>query len=352
MVRKITLIVIIGLLIGLCCPIRVQAQSDGENFLIISPRGFESALTWLVRLKELQGFTVQIVLTDGGTAEELRAEILTRMPDYVLLVGDVDNGDLSMPAFVGLAGAVTDLYYGVTDDGYVPDIRVGRLPARTSGQLLMMTAALINYEFQNRILLTYFKPESYPPVEALQYYILDLADGNGDIYRLPDTPQETIIETMNAGRSVIAYTGHGGTDWWLGLRQDELALVHSENAVVMSFACHTGDYGVTEAFGETWLVNGKAVAFIGSSSQTYWILDDIFERGMAEVYFSGIDDVSMILAGGKDAVLAEYEGSLLAQQYFENYNLLGDPSLKVRRTNKGLLEFEFGPVVFLPVVIR
>ena len=352
MVRKFTLGLLFVLLILNGFIAGVQAQPEGDVFLIVTPRGFESGLIWLVRLKEMQGFMVEMILADGKTADEIRMDILSRTPDYVLLMGDVDNGVLSVPAFVGLTGNVTDLYYGVMDNGYMPDIPVGRLPARSTEQLLRMTAALVNYEFQDRILLTYFKPEDYPAVEDLQYYVFDLADGNGDVLQLPDTPQEDVIEAINAGRSIITYSGHGGTDWWLGLRQDELGMICVENAVVLSFACHTGDYGVPEVFGETWLVTGKAVVFIGAASQSYWVQDDIFERGMAEVYFGGEDEVSAIMAGGKEAVLAHYGDSLPARQCFENYNLLGDPSLRINTTNAGLIEFDYGPAAYLPVVVR
>ena len=351
MVRKTIVVFLIALLISLALPIDVRSEA-GEVYLIVSPAGFEGALTWLIELKTLQGYDVRMLLTQGESAEALRTAILAIAPDYVLLVGDVDNGELSVPAFTGMDGTVTDLYYGVIDAGYLPTIPVGRLPVRNSLQVLATSLALIHYEFQDGILLSYYGPEEYPFVAETQYYVLDLADGNGETFALPETPQDVVVATINAGRAVVSYTGHGGEDWWLGLRQEELGLVQSQNAVVWSFACYTGNFGAVESFGETWLVEGKAVVFIGSSSETYWFADDVFERAMAEAYYGGVDAVWDILAAGREGILKEYgENSIMARRYFENYNLLGDPSLQIRTSNAGLLEVDFRPRVYVPLMI-
>ncbi len=76
--------------------------------------------------------TVAGLSTTGSTANAIKAYIQNAYtnwpiaPTYVLLVGDLDNGTATMPAFTGeSSGKVTDLYYGTVDGSdWVPDIFV------------------------------------------------------------------------------------------------------------------------------------------------------------------------------------------------------------------------------------
>ncbi len=103
---------------------------------------------------------------------------------------------------------------------------------------------------------------------------------------------------------------------------------------VMSFACDTGAYkAYEECFAEAWLRRGDnagAIAVLASSQDTYWEEDDVFERAVFEALF---EDEERLLGDAvldaKQSYLAYYGPSSETRQYFEQYNLFGDPTLRV-----------------------
>ena len=101
---------------------------------------------------------------------------------------------------------------------------------------------------------------------------------------------------------------------------------------VASHACITGDFAQTEVFGETWVLqdNKGALAFWGSSDSSYWDEDDVLERAMFDSLFApGTPhaDVTTMTYYGLAETEAAYPGS--ARYYWETYNVLGDPAVKI-----------------------
>lgn len=355
-----------------------SAESDrfigGEGYLIIAPDAFISSLTSLVDLKEYQGFSVTVagLSVTGSTANEIKAYIQNAYdtwsvpPTYVLLIGDVDNGSNSMPAFTGTSSnSVTDLYYGTVDGSdWVPDIFVGRLPARTTSQLITMISNLTAYNnltgseswVKKAAFLASNDSTFWEFAEATQNYVISThTQPAGYTGTFPSNPQaggdklyattynagtSNVTSAVNNGRSMISYTGHGSTISWGGpaLGQSNIRSISSTGtfSVVTSFACLTGNYATTESFGETWMLqsNKGAVAFVGSSANTYWTPDDQMERAMMDALYSGEDSANIVGSftyAGLMALEASRPGTGTAQSlyYWESYNILGDPSLEM-----------------------
>ncbi len=349
-----------------------QEGKGNEGLLIIAPDAFLSKLSTLVELKESQGYPTTLVglSQTGSTVYKIKKyiqsayETWTTPPTYVLLVGDVQNGALSMPAFIGQSSeSVTDLYYGTVDgDDWIPDIFVGRLPARSVAQLETMINNLVAYNnlsgteawIKKASFLASNDPNFWGVAERTQNYVIDnytMPKGYSGVY--PSAPQSggdklyaysysadnpNVIESINNERSLISYSGHGSHAGWGGplYSQSNVQTINNTGvfSVVTSFACVTGDFNATESFGETWLLqpNKGAVAFIGSSSSSYWGPDDTLERAMMDALYSGTDNaniVSYFFYEGLMAVEAERPGTGTAQSlyYWEIYNLLGDPAL-------------------------
>ncbi|MBG0788421.1 MAG: Ig-like domain-containing protein, partial [Anaerolineaceae bacterium] len=357
---------------------QVQADADrstgGDGYLIIAPDSYTSTLAPLVDLKTSQGFSVTVagLSTTGSTPDAIKAYIQNAYnnwpiaPTYVLLVGDLDNGTATMPAFTGeSSGRVTDLYYGTVDGSdWVPDIFVGRLPARSTSQLITMINNLVTYNnfsgaeswVMKAALLASSDADYWDIAEGTQNYVIandTLPAGYTGTF--PNNPQaggdklyahtygagnSNVINALNNGRALVAYSGHGSQVSWGGpsLSESNIRSLSNSGAlsVVASFACLTGDYNVTESFGETWMLqaNKGAVAFIGSSSSSYWGPDDIMERAMMDALYSGEDSANVVgsfMFAGLMAVESERYGTGTAQSryYWESYNLLGDPSLEL-----------------------
>lgn len=353
---------------------QAQSQRDkgDEGMLIIAPDAFLSTLSELVDLKQSQGYATTLVglSQTGSTPQEIKSYIQNAYqswivpPTFVMLVGDVQNGNLSLPAFTGESSqSVTDLYYGTVDGtDWIPDIFVGRMPARSITQLETMIDNLVAYDNLNGT-EAWIKKASFlasndtnfwDVAEATQNYVIEnhtLPRGYSGVY--PSVPQSggdklfaytfkagnpNVIDSINDKRSLISYTGHGSHSGWGGPLYDQNNVKNIDHtgvfSVVTSFACVTGDFNATESFGETWLLqpNKGAVAFIGSSSSSYWGPDDTLERAMMDSLYSGAEDaniVSYFLYEGLMAVEAERPGTGTAQSlyYWEIYNLLGDPTL-------------------------
>jgi len=354
--------------------IEADRSTEGEMVLIVSPDGFLATLSALVSLKESQGFSTTLVgiSSTGSSANDIKAYIQnayntwSNPPTYVILVGDVANGSLTMPAFTGASSnTVTDLYYGTVDGSdWIPDIFVGRLPARTTAQLNTMINNLSAYNeltgseawVKKASLLASSDSSYYYIAEATQNYVINnhtLPEGYTGTY--PSSPQAggdklyaiaysagnaNVISAINNKRALIAYSGHGSRSSWGGpyFSQSNIRSISSTGtfSVVASFACVTGDFSVTESFGETWLLqsNKAAVAFIGSSSSSFWGPDDTLERAMMDALYSGSDSANIVgyfRYAGLMAVEAQRPGTGTAQSryYWESYNLLGDPSLEM-----------------------
>ncbi len=366
----------------------VSIESDrtkgNEPIMVIAPDAFLSTLDALVSLKQNQGHPVTLVplSTTGNTPESIKSYISnayhnsTSPPTYVILVGDVNNGANTMPAFIGLSSdSVTDLYYGTVDgNDWIPDIFVGRLPARDTTQLNTMINNLAAYnnltgteEWVKKAAFLASNDSTYWQVaENTQNYVIQShTQPNGYVGTFPSSPQaggdklfaysysagnSEVINAINNSRALIAYTGHGSRTSWGGpsYSQSNIRNISQSGifSVVTSFACDTGDFNTTESFGETWLIqqNKGAVAFIGSSSSSFWGPDDTLERAMMDSLYSGFDSanlVSSFLYNGLMSVEATRPGTGTAQSryYWEIYNLLGDPSLEMLIEPKAIPDY-------------
>ncbi len=357
-------------------PVKVESDRaiGGEGYLIIAPDAFIASLSSLVDLKEYQGFSVTVagLSATGTTPNSIKAYIQNAYnnwsvpPTYVLLIGDIDNGTNTMPAFTGTSSnTATDLYYGTVDGtDWVPDIFVGRLPAKTTDQLATMISNLNAYNnltgsegwVKKSAFLATNDSTYWNFAEATQNYVIsNLTQPRGYTGIYPSNPQAggdklyaytysagtaNVTSSINNNRVLVSYTGHGSTLSWGGpsFSQTNIRSITSTGvfSVVTSFACLTGNYAITESFGETWMLqsNKGAIAFIGSSANTYWTPDDMMERAMMNSLYSGADAANVVGSftyAGLMAIEASRPGTGTAQSlyYWEAYNILGDPSLEM-----------------------
>ena len=138
-------------------PIADSKDESGSGYLIITPDTFISALQPLVDLKSFEGYKVTVAsLTDigGSSTTAIKTFIQNAYnnwstpPVYILLVGDTNY----IPAWKSDAYEIrstkgTDLYYATMDgsNDFVPDILLGRLPARNTLQLTGMINKIVSY---------------------------------------------------------------------------------------------------------------------------------------------------------------------------------------------------------------
>ncbi|MBI4727020.1 hypothetical protein HY768_07330, partial [candidate division TA06 bacterium] len=318
--------------------------------------GIQSLADWDTR----KGYYVTVTRTSeipgGVDTASIRQYILaqyngTNPPDLVLLVGDI-NG---IPAHrsTEMDQPYTDLYYStMAGSDIVPDLYVSRISVDNTTQLGYYVAKYLNYQrgawgatqdWMQKAYFTASDDNTNPPLyhslaESTSGYCMALSRAHGmtcdSLYAYYGTGTP-VATAFNDGRTVMAYTGHGNITLWGGpafSQADVNALTNAyKSTFVTSFACLTGDFNYSECFGETWIrAAGKgAIAFWGSSVNSYWDEDDILQRRLFDAFL----DSGYALIGGM-TVKAKLDfgrfynwnsgPSVTVTRYFEEYNILGN----------------------------
>ncbi len=336
-----------------------EASSGVEGYLIIVADALaeNAQLQTFVDWKQAQGYKVSIATaTEAGTTNEgILAYIRTAYttwalpPTYVLLVGDTDT----IPHWVStqMDNPATDLYYTILDgtEWYTPDVMLGRLPVATEEQLDAALKKILTFEQMSW-------PASYDGWEqraaflagsdnrsvtegthnyVIKTYLTPAAFTSDMLYSVAyGATAASVTDAINAGRSIVAYSGHGGSALWADgpayTQANVRSLTTEAPPVVLSFACDTAEYTSSECFAETWLrAEHGAAAFFGSSTTSYWGEDDILERVMFEGLFAeNSATVGAMIAYGKTKLYQHYSSSTaMMHRYFDMYNTFGDPSM-------------------------
>lgn len=330
-----------------------------EGYLIIVADSFYNAIQPFATWKESKGFNIVVTKTSeipsGSTKENIKAYIVNAYntwsipPAYILLVGDVAQ----IPTWTGTdTGTCTDLYYATIDAGnYFADIIISRFPAATAEQVSTMVNKTIYYEqgaFSNEswikkaAFMASNDPTYWGVAEGTHEYVIDtyLSPHNYTFDRLySHTYHATTAQVsaaLNNGRSLAVYSGHGSETSWADPSYSQANVNALTNdgiyPFVCSHACLTNQFTVSECFGETWLraSHKGGLAFWGATDYSYWDEDDILERRMYKAWWD--DDIETI--GGMTNMalyylFQYYGGTGMSKYYFEEYNVLGDASVKI-----------------------
>jgi len=334
-------------------------SKDPEGYLVISHDSFYEEILPFINWKENNGYEVTLINTSeipgGPTKENIKSYIEEAYnnwaipPTYILLVGDVDQ----IPTYYNNQAVNTDadLYY-VTVDGsdYFPDIFIGRFPASQESHVTSMVDKTIFYEQgnypENYLNMTVFmaSTDNYQVSEGTHNYVIDnYLEPNGysydKLYTVTyDATTNDVSNSINDGRHLAIFSGHGSTTSWADgppFSQSNVNSLTNEDlySFVCSHACVTGDFSVSECFGETWLraPNKAAFAFWGSSYNTLWPEDDVLEKKMFSAWWDdGIESIGGMTDMALYYLYEYYGGGGNTQRYFESYNLFGDPSVKIK----------------------
>lgn len=333
-------------------PVPVEGWSTTPvGYLIVVDDALYETVLPLADWKRQQGFRVSLarISQTGLDKTEIKNYIRNAYetwdipPTFLLLVGDMEQ----VPTFQ-VGGITTDLYYTTMSEGdYFPDIQIGRLAVVDSLELAAVVEKIVSYEKglwdveEGWARRGYFMASNdswyHDVAEATQDYSMRLARAHGMIcdslyaYYGTGTP---ISVALNNGRSLAVYSGHGSFYSWAGpafTMADVNALQNGQMyPLVCSHACNTGGYDKDVCFGETWLrAEGKgAAAFWGSTVSSYWEEDDILQRSMFDALLdSSITWLSGMMDKAKLEMYLYYGGGGLSESYYQQYNLLGDPSM-------------------------
>jgi hypothetical protein len=328
--------------------------TGAQGYLIVSHDLFADAVRPFADFKRRQGYDVTLVLLSetGSTREEIRDHIAQLYaeadvpPTFLLLVGDTGF----IPHFVGPESlAATDLYYATMDgpDDLHPDLLVGRFPVNTVAEAELLVDKTLGYLLLDPYGSTDWirrasfaaSLDEFAITEGSHDYCIDahLAPRDFECSRRYTVSQaattEELLADVDAGLSQLTFSGHGWFLGWLDGPPVTFAdLPDRGNAgmlpFVQSYACETGMYEY-DSFMEAWVLapNG-AIASWGSSTAAYFDQDDVLQRAVYDTWFGGEDWLlRSALNQGIRAVWEHFGGEEPSRDYFEQYNLFGDPSL-------------------------
>jgi uncharacterized repeat protein (TIGR01451 family) len=294
-------------------PSNWHASQAGAQVVMISDPAFASQLTPLVSLRQSQGWSVAVVLTDdifdefnfGERSPQAIRDFLQNsttqwqtQPQYVLLVGDASvdpNNYLGFGYFdfvptkiiatSELMTACDDWFTEFGNDG-IAQIPTGRLPVSTADQATLVVGKIVGYEtnatfapWMNAALLVADQDdtESFTKdtlsVAALLPQSMQLTEVMASTMD-PGTASQQILAAINSGKLLVNYLGHGSEGQWSGedLFDDDAAasLTNSNQlSVFLLMDCLNGFfhdvYAESLATALLFSPNGGAVAVWASS---------------------------------------------------------------------------------------
>jgi hypothetical protein len=353
----------------------VHVADNGATYLIITHPDFYETVQVLKTYRESRGEIVAVVKTDDIYAtynngvkspeaihaflEDAYATWLPR-PVYVLLVGDANSEptpslpDL-LPAYYVETLPLGDLapndawYANVHGDDHYPDLIIGRIPARSAGEVAIVIDKVQGYE------------EAPPSGEWLERAVLAADDDDpafpGDMEMvaslLPEDitptklytydPSTSVQDQIGAGALLVAYSGHssGPKYWgvWNGgyriYEQSQMAgLWNGDKLPFMTIAnCRNGLFtdplSARVLVEEFLLLEDKGgIAAWAPSSHAFPSIDTQMYRALYETLFV---DQDLIL--GSATTTARLKVHLddpdLPLAHIETFIYFGDPALRL-----------------------
>lgn len=347
---------------------KYEPVSEQGNMLVITFDSFYTTMVPFVQWKNMKGIPTEMVnVSTIGNA----AAIKTYIADYytnngltfVLLVGDAAQVPVNY-----LSGVASDPSYGyIVGSDHYPELFVGRFSAENVAQAQTQANRTVAYESDPQIDATWYEKgvgiaSSQGPGDDNEYdyqhirnirtlllnftytavdELYDGSQGGGDA---PGNPTPALVATsLNDGRSIINYCGHGSMTSWgsSGFSNSDINNLVNDNMLpfITSVACNNGEFQSGTCFGEAWLRathNGQPIGAIGAYMSTVsqsWDppmeAQDEFNNILVGLYPENIKTTFGALCfNGAMAMIDEYgsDGSYEA----DAWTVFGDPSVQVR----------------------
>jgi hypothetical protein len=352
---------------------RYPGDLRNHNYLIVTASEYAGSvpLTQFVEAKEAQGFNVSVHSVPSGTHRSVIKDYILDVwgteerPKYILLVGDTDGStstSTTIPHWTGggSKAAPTDLPYACMDagDDWHAEVAIGRFSVRSVSALQTVVDKSLqveggaypdpDYPLRGAFLAN---PGTCGMAEPTHDWVIDnYFTPNGyegiRIYSAEGGNTQDVTDAVNDGCLWVVYYGHSGSSGWWDPSFNQANVQALSNAgmygVILSFSCNVGNYTLSECFGETWVrvANRGAAAVIFPSGYIYWGSVEawrpstVLEHSFYRAFF--VDDIWQVGLAWRVALNHfenDYDGSEdVKRNFFELYNLLGDPSLCLPHT--------------------
>jgi len=358
----------VGVVGALLTTVVSSVAAGSGNYLIVTASEYDGSapLNQFIAAKTAQGFNVMTYTAVLGTSRDTIKAYIESLwgtadaPDYILLIGDAASSTATttrLPYWNGGASkhAPTDLPYACMDQGddWHPEIAIGRFSVTSVSMLQNVVDKTLFIEAgdfpdpdyikrgafvanpdthgmseptHDWVIENYFEPNDY---EGIRVYARDGAD------------TQDVTDAVNYGCLWVAYYGHSAPTYWRDPQFTQSNVRALSNAglygVVTSHSCNVGNFTLNDCFGETWLreADKGAAAVIFPSDYIYWdspeewLPSTVLEHSWFRAFFE--DDIWEVGPAWQAALYhfeEDYDGDVdVKRNFFEEFNLLGDPSL-------------------------
>lgn len=344
-------------------PSAILSSAANKDLVIISHGNFIAAAEPLAAYRRSQGLTVEVVNVEDVYDESnfgsitplsIRSFLQSVNPKYALLIGDANydhrNYQNTQPSnfvptrnFESIYGeAVSDDLLVDFNNDNIPDFPIGRLPVNNNAGLqniinkiqsfeaavgtallqkggLFISDSALDWDFYGSNLKVRAELPANTPAKFIKR-----TDGDSA------TVRQMIINDINSGRFLVAYSGHGQIGaWWATAafsRNDAAVLTNTVYPLFLPLNCLNGAFAdsLNESLAEAMVESEHgAVAAWSSSGLTYPDQQEV----MAIRFFRAIGNSEFARLG--DAVKIS-KGSTPDADVRRSWILLGDPTLKIR----------------------
>ena len=356
------------------------AATNRIDYLVVASRALAPAAQELADYRASQGLRTGVavfedvcdLMANGLRTPEAIPELLsyaeaywTEYPWMVALAGSGhsdyfgalgDEINHLPPMLVGTAEglfASDGLLANSGGDG-LPDVAIGRLPARTPEELTAMIAKIKEYEaefgseWQNELV---FASDKTDPLTG------SFADANTQLAQLADathpvaeridldataiaSARASLTNRFTGGAGIIHYTGHGAVNKFsasgLLTAADVATLSHARKPVVVALSCLTGRFETpgVDSMGESLMrrEQGGAVAvWAPSGLARLYPSTDLGERFYRDVLQEGAGTLGLSILRARRTA----QDDLFTHDTLEIFNLLGDPALRIAGNGGG-----------------
>jgi gingipain R len=332
--------------------------SETGSLLIITYDQFSSALTPFVQWKNSKGINTTVVNRSVVSSTNNPAQIKSYIQNYynqhpeltyVLLVGDY--AQISSPAYSD--GVSDPEYTKVAGNDNYPDIYVGRFSAESLTDVQTQVQRTIEFEQNGYNTTTWFKKgigiasaESAGGESDIQHMDIIRNKLLNDNYTLvdriydPNALASSVSTSLNQGRGIINYVGHGSDTYWVTTGFNNTNIKNLQNPgqlpFILSVACVNGTFQKsTTCFAETWLrsrdSSGSPIGAIGALMSTVnqpWTPPMVGQDKIIDLL---VNDSRISLGGlcysGETAMLDNGTSSDILT--FNTWTLFGDPSIQI-----------------------
>jgi hypothetical protein len=337
--------------------------NQGANLVIITRADFSSSLAALKSLRQSQGLSVTVVDVEdiydefsfGQKTPYAIKDFLSfaksnwkKAPQFVLLAGGASfdpRNYLNIGDYDAVPTKLVDTVVNETasDDWFadfkgeaLPELAIGRLPARTAGELATMVSKIVSYDSQSpseSALLVSDRNDGFD-FDLSTAVVKDLLPTDIraiEVNRnLTDdaTARAEVLDAINQGQKLVNYAGHGSASIWRGnllTATDAASLSNGSSlSLFVSMTCQNGFFidprssSMAEALMKS---NAGAVAVWASTGITSPSGQGLMDREVIRQLFSG---------GTIGQATAQAKAAMLDTDVRRTWILFGDPSARVK----------------------